>query len=143
MIHDITPGVKHQLNKKNRVAYIGFDPTADSLHIGSLVQLIILKHFQQCGHKPIVLIGGATGMIGDPSGKSKERNLLSADKIDSNISSIKKQLSKFLDFDAGNSNSAVILNNYEWNSKLNIIDFFRDYGKLLTVNYMMSKDSEK
>ena len=112
------------------LGYIGFDPTSDSLHIGSLVQLIILKHFQQCGHKPIVLIGGATGMIGDPSGKSKERNLLSADKIDSNISSIKKQLSKFLDFDTGNSNSAVFLNNYEWNSKLNIIDFLG-----ITENY--------
>ena len=143
LIQDVSNGFDEEASKDSVVGYIGFDPTSDSLHIGSLVQLIILKHFQQCGHKPIVLIGGATGMIGDPSGKSKERNLLSADKIDSNISSIKKQLSKFLDFDTGNSNSAVILNNYEWNSKLNIIDFFRDYGKLLTVNYMMSKDSVK
>ena len=143
LIQDASNGFDEEASKDSVVGYIGFDPTSDSLHIGSLVQLIILKHFQQCGHKPIVLIGGATGMIGDPSGKSKERNLLSADKIDSNISSIKKQLSKFLDFDNGNSNSAVILNNYEWNSKLNIIDFFRDYGKLLTVNYMMSKESVK
>ena len=143
LIQDVSNGFDEEASKDSVVGYIGFDPTSDSLHIGSLVQLIILKHFQQCGHKPIVLIGGATGMIGDPSGKSKERNLLSADKIDSNISSIKKQLSKFLDFDTGNSNSAIILNNYEWNSKLNIIDFFRDYGKLLTVNYMMSKDSVK
>ena len=143
LIQDVSNGFDEEASMDSVVGYIGFDPTSDSLHIGSLVQLIILKHFQQCGHKPIVLIGGATGMIGDPSGKSKERNLLSADKIDSNISSIKKQLSKFLDFDTGNSNSAVILNNYEWNSKLNIIDFFRDFGKLLTVNYMMSKDSVK
>ena len=127
---------------KKTVGYIGFDPTSDSLHIGSLVQLIILKHFQSHGHKPIVLIGGATGMIGDPSGKSKERNLLSQEVIDKNISSLKKQFSKFLDFDCG-ENSAIILNNYEWTKDLNIVEFFRDYGKALTVNYMMSKESVK
>ena len=130
------------VNTKKTVGYIGFDPTSDSLHIGSLVQLIILKHFQSHGHKPIVLIGGATGMIGDPSGKSKERNLLSQEIIDKNINSLKKQFSKFLDFDCG-ENSAVILNNYEWTKGLNIIEFFRDYGKALTVNYMMSKESVK
>ena len=142
MIQDNTPEFEEHVNTKKTVGYIGFDPTSDSLHIGSLVQLIILKHFQSHGHKPIVLIGGATGMIGDPSGKSKERNLLSQDLIDKNISSLKKQFSKFLDFDCG-ENSAVILNNYEWTKGLNIIEFFRDYGKALTVNYMMSKESVK
>ena len=140
MIQDNTPEFEEHVNTKKTVGYIGFDPTSDSLHIGSLVQLIILKHFQSHGHKPIVLIGGATGMIGDPSGKSKERNLLSQEIIDKNISSLKKQFSKFLDFDCG-ENSAVILNNYEWTKGLNIIEFFRDYGKALTVNYMMSKES--
>ena len=140
MIQDNTPEFKEHVNTKKTVGYIGFDPTSDSLHIGSLVQLIILKHFQSHGHKPIVLIGGATGMIGDPSGKSKERNLLSQEIIDKNINSLKKQFSKFLDFDCG-ENSAVILNNYEWTKGLNIIEFFRDYGKALTVNYMMSKES--
>ena len=142
MIQDNTPEFKEHVNTKKTVGYIGFDPTSDSLHIGSLVQLIILKHFQSHGHKPIVLIGGATGMIGDPSGKSKERNLLSQEIIDKNINSLKKQFSKFLDFDCG-ENSAVILNNYEWTKDLNIIEFFRDYGKALTVNYMMSKESVK
>ena len=142
MIQDNTPEFKEHVNTKKTVGYIGFDPTSDSLHIGSLVQLIILKHFQSHGHKPIVLIGGATGMIGDPSGKSKERNLLSQEIIDKNINSLKKQFSKFLDFDCG-ENSAVILNNYEWTKSLNIIEFFRDYGKVLTVNYMMSKESVK
>jgi tyrosyl-tRNA synthetase len=140
MIQDNTPEFEEHVNTKKTVGYIGFDPTSDSLHIGSLVQLIILKHFQSHGHKPIVLIGGATGMIGDPSGKSKERNLLSQEIIDKNINSLKKQFSKFLDFDCG-ENSAVILNNYEWTKSLNIIEFFRDYGKALTVNYMMSKES--
>ena len=125
-----------------KVGYIGFDPTSDSLHIGSLVQLIILKHFQNYGHKPIVLIGGATGMIGDPSGKSKERNLLSQEIIDQNIKSLHVQFSKFLNFD-DSDNSALILNNFDWNNELNIIEFFRDFGKALTVNYMMSKDSVK
>jgi len=142
MIQDNTPEFEEYVNTKKTVGYIGFDPTSDSLHIGSLVQLIILKHFQSHGHKPIVLIGGATGMIGDPSGKSKERNLLSQEIIDKNINSLKKQFSKFLDFDCG-ENSAVILNNYEWIKGLNIIEFFRDYGKALTVNYMMSKESVK
>jgi tyrosyl-tRNA synthetase len=142
MIQDSTPEFEEHVNTKKTVGYIGFDPTSDSLHIGSLVQLIILKHFQSNGHKPIVLIGGATGMIGDPSGKSKERNLLSQEIIDKNINSLKKQFSKFLDFDCG-ENSAVILNNYEWTKDLNIIEFFRDYGKALTVNYMMSKESVK
>ena len=142
MIQDNTPEFKEHVNTKKTVGYIGFDPTSDSLHIGSLVQLIILKHFQSHGHKPIVLIGGATGMIGDPSGKSKERNLLSQEIIEKNINSLKKQFSKFLDFDCG-ENSAVILNNYEWTKGLNIIEFFRDYGKALTVNYMMSKESVK
>ena len=142
MIQDNTPEFEEHVNTKKTVGYIGFDPTSDSLHIGSLVQLIILKHFQSHGHKPIVLIGGATGMIGDPSGKSKERTLLSQEVIDKNISSLKKQFSKFLDFDCG-ENSAVILNNYEWTKGLNIIEFFRDYGKALTVNYMMSKESVK
>lgn len=142
MIQDNTPEFEEHVKTKNTVGYIGFDPTSDSLHIGSLVQLIILKHFQSHGHKPIVLIGGATGMIGDPSGKSKERNLLSQELIDKNISSLKKQFSKFLDFDCG-ENSAIILNNYEWTKDLNIIEFFRDYGKALTVNYMMSKESVK
>ena len=142
MIQDNTPEFEEHVNTKKTVGYIGFDPTSDSLHLGSLVQLIILKHFQSHGHKPIVLIGGATGMIGDPSGKSKERNLLSQEIIDKNINSLKKQFSKFLDFDCG-ENSAVILNNYEWTKGLNIIEFFRDYGKALTVNYMMSKESVK
>jgi len=142
MIQDNTPEFEEHVNTKKTVGYIGFDPTSDSLHIGSLVQLIILKHFQSHGHKPIILIGGATGMIGDPSGKSKERNLLSQEIIDKNIISLKKQFSKFLDFDCG-ENSAVILNNYEWTKGLNIIEFFRDYGKALTVNYMMSKESVK
>ena len=143
LIQDVTNGFDDEINKECVSAYIGFDPTSDSLHIGSLVQLIILRHLQISGHKPIVLIGGATGMIGDPSGKSKERNLLSADIIEKNILSLKTQFSKFLDFDEKLPNSAIILNNYKWNSELKIIDFFRDYGKLLTVNYMMSKDSVK
>ena len=143
LIQDVTNGFDDEINKKCVSAYIGFDPTSDSLHIGSLVQLIILRHLQISGHKPIVLIGGATGMIGDPSGKSKERNLLSADIIEKNILSLKTQFSKFLDFDEKLPNSAIIVNNYKWNSELKIIDFFRDYGKLLTVNYMMSKDSVK
>ena len=142
LIQDITPSFEDELKQKNRVGYIGFDPTSDSLHIGSLVQLIILKHFQNYGHKPIVLIGGATGMIGDPSGKSKERNLLSQEMIDDNIELLKAQFSNFLNFN-DSDNSAIILNNYEWNNKLNIIEFFRDFGKALTVNYMMSKESVK
>ncbi len=142
LIQDSTPSIDEELDKNSLIAYIGFDPTSDSLHIGSLVQLIILKHFQEYGHKPILLIGGATAMIGDPSGKSKERNLLDQNEISENITQIKNQVAKFLDF-KNSKNPALILNNYDWISKLNIIDFFRDYGKSLTVNYMMSKESVK
>ena len=142
LIQDSTPNINEELNKNSLTAYIGFDPTSDSLHIGSLVQLIILKHFQEYGHKPILLIGGATAMIGDPSGKSKERNLLDQNEISENITQIKNQVAKFLDF-KNSKNPALILNNYDWISELNIIDFFRDYGKSLTVNYMMSKESVK
>ena len=142
LIQDSTPSIDEELDKNSLTAYIGFDPTSDSLHIGSLVQLIILKHFQEYGHKPILLIGGATAMIGDPSGKSKERNLLDQNEISENITQIKNQVAKFLDF-KNSKNPALILNNYDWISKLNIIDFFRDYGKSLTVNYMMSKESVK
>ncbi len=142
LVQDITPSFEDEISNNICVGYIGFDPTSDSLHIGSLVQLIILKHFQNYGHKPIILIGGATGMIGDPSGKSKERNLLSQEIINENIKSLKAQFSKFLNFD-GVKNSAIILNNFDWCNKLNIIEFFRDFGKALTVNYMMSKDSVK
>ena len=142
LIQDSTPSIDEELDKNSLIAYIGFDPTSDSLHIGSLVQLIILKHFQEYGHKPILLIGGATAMIGDPSGKSKERNLLDQNEISENITQIKNQVEKFLDF-KNSKNPALILNNYDWISELNIIDFFRDYGKSLTVNYMMSKESVK
>lgn len=142
LIQDSTPSIDEELDKNSLIAYIGFDPTSDSLHIGSLVQLIILKHFQEYGHKPILLIGGATAMIGDPSGKSKERNLLDQNEISENITQIKNQVAKFLDF-KNSKNPALILNNYDWISELNIIDFFRDYGKSLTVNYMMSKESVK
>jgi len=142
LVQDITPSFEDEISNNICVGYIGFDPTSDSLHIGSLVQIIILKHFQNYGHKPIILIGGATGMIGDPSGKSKERNLLSQEIIKKNIKSLKVQFSKFLNFD-DLKNSAIILNNFDWCNKLNIIEFFRDFGKALTVNYMMSKDSVK
>ena len=142
LIQDSTPSIDEELDKNSLIAYIGFDPTSDSLHIGSLVQLIILKHFQEYGHKPILLIGGATAMIGDPSGKSKERNLLDQNEISENITQIKNQVAKFLDF-KNPKNPALMLNNYDWISELNIIDFFRDYGKSLTVNYMMSKESVK
>ena len=142
LIQDSTPSIDEELDKNSLIAYIGFDPTSDSLHIGSLVQLIILKHFQEYGHKPILLIGGATAMIGDPSGKSKERNLLDQNEISENITQIKNQVAKFLDF-KNSKNPALMLNNHDWISELNIIDFFRDYGKSLTVNYMMSKESVK
>jgi len=142
LIQDSTPSIDEEFDKNSLIAYIGFDPTSDSLHIGSLVQLIILKHFQEYGHKPILLIGGATAMIGDPSGKSKERNLLDQNEISENITQIKNQVAKFLDF-KNSKNPALMLNNYDWISELNIIDFFRDYGKSLTVNYMMSKESVK
>ena len=142
MIHDIMPGTEELLNKGITCGYIGFDPTADSLHIGSLVQIMTLVHFQKAGHKPFALVGGATGMVGDPSGKSAERNLLSTDDINKNLEGIKKQLSKFLDFNSGD-NSAEMVNNYDWFKEMNFLDFIRDVGKHITVNYMMSKDSVK
>ena len=143
MIQDIVPGCEEKLLESSCKGYIGFDPTADSLHIGSLVQILILMHFQNCGHKPIVLIGGATGMIGDPSGKSAERNLLSKKDLDNNIKGIQAQLSKFLKFDSNEKNSALICNNNDWFKSINLIDFIRDAGKHLTVNYMTAKDSVK
>lgn len=142
MIHDIMPGAQEQLNKEMTSAYIGFDPTADSLHIGSLVQIMTLVHFQRCGHKPFALVGGATGMVGDPSGKSAERNLLSEDILNHNLSCVQKQLEQFLDFDCG-ENSAEVVNNYDWFKDFNFLDFIRDVGKHMTVNYMMAKDSVK
>ncbi len=142
MIHDFIPGTEDKLKKSLIIGYIGFDPTADSLHIGNLVQIMTLVHFQKCGHKPIILIGGATGMVGDPSGKSKERVLLSEKIINQNIKGIKKQLLKFLDFNCG-KNSAEIVNNYDWFKNIKILDFIRDIGKYISVNQMMSKDSVK
>ncbi|MEQ9287317.1 MAG: tyrosine--tRNA ligase [Cyclobacteriaceae bacterium] len=142
MIHDIMPGAQDQLNKEMTAAYIGFDPTADSLHIGSLVQIMTLVHYQKCGHKPFALVGGATGMVGDPSGKSAERNLLSEEELAHNLNGIQKQLEKFLDFDCG-GNSAEMVNNYDWFKDFNFLDFIRDVGKHITVNYMMAKDSVK
>src|SRR5699024_2750286 len=143
MLHNITPETEAHLSEKMRSAYIGFDPTADSLHIGSLVPILILAHFQRCGHKPYALIGGATGMIGDPSGKSKERNLLNEESLYKNQEGIKKQLSKFLDFDGDAENSAELINNYDWMKDFSFLDFIRDVGKHITVNYMMAKDSVK
>ncbi len=142
MIHDITPGTKEQLEKEMSVAYVGFDPSSDSLHIGNLVSIMMLKHFQLAGNKPIVLIGGATGMIGDPSGKSEERNLLDEKVLRHNQECQKKQLLKFLDFDCG-ENSAELVNNYDWMKEFSFLGFLRDVGKHLTVNYMMAKDSVK
>ncbi len=142
MIHDIMPGTEEQLQKEMTSAYIGFDPTADSLHIGSLVQIMILVHLQRSGHKPYALVGGATGMVGDPSGKSKERNLLSSDILDHNVACVHKQLAQFLDFDCG-ENSAEMVNNYDWFKEINFLDFIRDVGKHISVNYMMAKDSVK
>ena len=142
MIHDIMPGTEEQLQKEMTSAYIGFDPTADSLHIGSLVQIMTLVHLQKAGHKPFALVGGATGMVGDPSGKSKERNLLSADILEMNLKGVKKQLSRFLDFDCGD-NAAEIVNNYDWFKEINFLDFIRDVGKHIGINYMMAKDSVK
>jgi tyrosyl-tRNA synthetase len=142
MIHDITPGTEEQLEKEMLVAYVGFDPSSDSLHIGNLVSIMMLKHFQLAGNKPIVLIGGATGMIGDPSGKSEERNLLDEKVLRHNQECQKNQLLKFLDFDCG-ENSAELVNNYDWMKEFSFLDFLRDVGKHLTVNYMMAKDSVK
>ena len=142
MIQDIVPGTQEQFQKEITSAYIGFDPTSDSLHIGSLVQIMILKHLQDCGHKPIILVGGATGMVGDPSGKSKERNLLDEATLERNLSSIRKQLEKFLNFDCG-SNSAEIVNNFDWFKNYSFLEVIRDVGKHISINYMMSKDSVK
>ena len=142
MIHDIMPGTQKQFEKEMTSAYIGFDPTADSLHIGSLVQIMILVHLQRCGHKPFALVGGATGMVGDPSGKSKERNLLDEKTLTHNLTSVQKQLEQFLNFDCG-ANSAEVVNNYDWFKEFNFLDFIRDVGKHMSVNYMMAKDSVK
>ncbi len=142
MIHDMTPGTEEFLRKGSARGYIGFDPTADSLHIGSFVPIMLLVHFQQCGHKPIALVGGATGMVGDPSGKTAERQLLTVDQIQHNLECQRKQLEKFLDFNIG-ENSAEIVNNYEWFKDYNILDFIRDIGKHITVNYMLAKESVK
>ena len=143
MLHDIIPGTEEHLTKNKTIGYIGFDPTSDSLHIGSLVPIFILKHFQNSGHTPIVLLGGATGMIGDPSGKSDERNLLDKKVLDHNEKKLTKQFEKFLDFRSDKSNKAVLINNYNWMKEFSIIDFSRDIGKHITVNYMMAKDSVK
>ncbi|MCB8994720.1 MAG: tyrosine--tRNA ligase [Bacteroidales bacterium] len=143
MIHDIMPGTQEQLNKELTSAYLGIDPTADSLHIGHLVGVMMLKHFQVSGHKPIALVGGATGMIGDPSGKSQERNLLDEPTLRHNQECIKKQLQKFLDFDSSAPNAAELVNNYDWMRDYSFLGFIRDIGKHITVNYMMSKDSVK
>jgi tyrosyl-tRNA synthetase len=139
MIHDLMPGTEEQLLKESTAGYIGFDPTADSLHIGHLAQIMTLLNFQKAGHKPFALIGGATGMVGDPSGKSAERNLLSEDALFYNVACVKKQLEKFLDFSG--SNAAEMVNNYDWFKDFKFLDFIRDVGKHITVNYMMSKDS--
>ena len=143
LFHDMMPGTEEQLLKEATTAYIGFDPTADSLHIGSLVQIILLMHLRKSGHKAIALVGGATGMIGDPSGKSNERNLLDEATLNHNIEGIKRVLSRFLDFEAKDNNAPILVNNYDWMKDFSFIDFARDIGKRITVNYMMSKDSVK
>ena len=143
LIHNIIPGTEEQLNKEMTLGYIGFDPTADSLHVGSLVPILLLVHFQRHGHKPVALVGGSTGMIGDPSGKSAERNLLDSETLQKHILGIKSQLERFLDFDSNKSNSAILVNNYDWMKDVTFLDFARDIGKHITVNYMMAKDSVK
>ena len=143
MIHDIMPGADEHLMEDMRAAYVGIDPTADSLHIGHLVGVMMLRHFQKAGHKPFALIGGATGMIGDPSGKSQERNLLDEKTLQHNQDCIKNQLAKFLDFQTNDANAAVLVNNYDWMKAFSFLDFIRDVGKHITVNYMMAKDSVK
>jgi len=142
-LHDITPGTEEYLKKGKTAGYVGFDPTADSLHIGHLVQVILLKHFQRAGHTPIALVGGATGMIGDPSGKNQERNLLSEEILRENQEKLKNQLSRFLDFESDIPNRAIMVNNYDWMKDYTFLGFIRDIGKHITVNYMMSKDSVK
>ncbi len=143
MIHDVMPETEAHLMEKMRSAYVGFDPTADSLHIGNLVPIMILSFLQRCGHKPVALVGGATGMIGDPSGKSIERNLLDEDALRHNQECVKKQLSQFLDFSSGAPNQAELVNNYDWMKEFSFLDFIRNVGKHITVNYMMAKDSVK
>ena len=142
MIHDMMPGTEEALNKQVSSGYIGFDPTADSLHVGHLVQIMTLVHFQRAGHKPYALVGGATGMVGDPSGKSKERNLLDAETLNHNVACVKAQLEKFLDF-SSSANGAEMVNNYDWFKDFNFLDFIRDIGKHISINYMLSKDSVK
>lgn len=142
MVHDIMPGTEEALNKAVSAGYIGFDPTADSLHVGHLVQIMTLVHFQRAGHKPFALVGGATGMVGDPSGKSQERNLLDAETLEHNVKCVRGQLEKFLDFNCG-PNSAEMVNNYDWFKDMSFLDFIRDVGKHISVNYMMAKDSVK
>ena len=143
VIHTMMPGTEEQLAKEVTSAYIGFDPTADSLHIGSLAPILLLKRFQLAGHKPIALVGGATGMIGDPSGKSQERNLLNEETLEKNLAGIRKQLAKFLDFETESPNKAEMVNNYDWMKGYSFLNFIRDIGKHITVNYMMAKDSVK
>ncbi len=143
MIQDMMPGTEEQLLKEMTAAYIGFDPTAESLHIGSLVPILLLVHLQRAGHKPIALVGGATGMVGDPSGKSEERNLLNEETLAKNVAGVKAQLEKFLDFNTGSANTAEMVNNYDWFKNISFIEFLRDAGKHITVNYMMAKDSVK
>ncbi len=143
MVQDMMPGTEEQLQKEMTTAYIGFDPTADSLHIGNLVPILLLVHLQKAGHKPIALVGGATGMVGDPSGKSEERNLLSEDVLQKNIAGQKKQLQQYLDFDASKPNAAEMANNYDWFANFTFLDFIRDVGKHISVNYMMAKESVK
>ncbi|MEE9310398.1 MAG: tyrosine--tRNA ligase [Cocleimonas sp.] len=143
MIHDVMPGAEEHLNEAMRSAYVGFDPTADSLHIGNLVPIMLLAHFQRCGHKPVALVGGATGMIGDPSGKSAERNLLDEKTLHHNQDAIQKQLSHFLNFGGTEANGAEMVNNYDWMKDFSFLEFIRDVGKHISVNYMMAKDSVK
>jgi len=143
MLHDIMPETEEYLLKNKTTGYIGFDPTADSLHIGSLVPIILLMHFQQAGHNPIALVGGATGMVGDPSGKSEERNLLDEETLAKNVAGVKAQLARFLNFDSTTENAAQLVNNYDWMKEISLIEFVRDIGKHITVNYMMAKDSVK
>ena len=141
LIQDIIPGTEEQLSKESTAGYVGFDPTADSLHIGSLIPIIVFMHLQKFGHKPIALVGGATGMVGDPSGKSEERNLLSTELLNYNLESVKKQLEKFLDFNSEKENAAEMVNNYDWFKEITFLDFIRDVGKHISINYMMAKDS--
>ncbi|WP_309640911.1 tyrosine--tRNA ligase [Flavobacterium sp.] len=143
MVHDVMPGTEEQLLKEMTTTYVGFDPTSDSLHIGNLVPIILLVHVAKCGHKPIALVGGATGMIGDPSGKSDERNLLDEVTLNHNVEGIKRVLSRFLDFKSTEKNAAILVNNYDWMKTFTFIDFAREVGKRITVNYMMAKDSVK